>query len=150
MKKFIALVLLLTCAFCLFGCQKRTKQPFVTGNSYSDIEGLSVQIEGIYNYPDMTTIMVSWNNKSNFTFTYGNMYSIERLENGEWVDCSLKENIFTLIGYLLDVNETIDKEYRITDMYDISKPGTYRFISNCLLDMGDNKECTVWAEFIIE
>lgn len=150
MKKHIVLVLMLICTLCLSGCTNRKKQSFDVGDSYSDIEGLSVEVAALYKYPDKTTLSVSWSNKSDFTITYGNMYWIERLENGEWVDCSLKDNIFTLIGYLLNPNETINKEYILTDMYDISKTGTYRFLSTCHLDTGDQKDYTVWAEFIIE
>jgi hypothetical protein len=80
------------------------------------------------------------------------MYWIERLENGEWVDCSLQENVFLTIGYLLKANTDVSKEYTLTDMYGISIPGTYRFLSTCSVDMGDEKptECSVWSEFVVE
>ncbi len=126
------------------------KQSLSNGDSYSDVEGVFVQVEGINIYPDITSLVVLWNNMTEYRVTYGNSYSIERLENGEWVDCSLKDNIFTLIGYDLKANETVNKEYRLTDMYDVSKPGTYRFLSTCYLDMDYNKECNVWVEFIVE
>lgn len=150
MKRYILLVFALFCAVCLFSCTNRIKEPVVLGNAYSDIEGISVEIVGLYNYNDMKTLVVSWNNNTQHNVTYGEMYFIERFENGKWVDCSTKENIFTLLGYSLNTNEKVDKEYRITDMYDISNPGTYRFRSNCYLDTGNQKECSVWVEFVIE
>lgn len=126
------------------------KQALSNGDSYSDVEGVFVEIESINIYPDITSLDVLWNNSTEYSVTYGNSYLIERLENGERVDCSLKDNVFTLIGYELKANETVNKEYRLTDMYDISKSGTYRFFSTCYLDMGYNKECNVWAEFVVE
>lgn len=152
MKKLIVLVLSLIFVLCLIAYINTLpkKQSLTIGDSYSDVEGIFVEIEGINIYSDITSLSVLWNNKTVHRVTYGNNYSIERLENGEWVDCSLKDNIFTLIGYELKANETINKEYRLTDMYDISKSGTYRFRSSCHLNMGYNKECNVWAEFIVE
>lgn len=152
MKKVIVLVLSLIFVVCLVAYINTLprKQSLSNGDSHSDVEGIFVEIVGINIYPDITSLVVLWNNKTEYTATYGNTYSIERLENGEWVDCSLKDNIFTLIGYELKTNETVNKEYRLTDMYDISKSGTYRFRTTCILDKGDNKECNMWAEFIIE
>ncbi len=152
MKKLIVLVLSLVFVMCLVAYINTLpkKQSLSNGDSYSDVEGVFVEIEGINIYPDITSLVVLWNNMTEYRVTYGNSYSIERLENGEWVDCSLKDNIFTLIGYDLKANETANKEYRLTDMYDVSKSGTYRFLSTCYLDMGNNKECNVWAEFIVE
>lgn len=151
MKKLIVLVLSLAFVMCLVAYINTLpkKQSISKGDSYSDVEGVFVEIEGINIYPDITSLVVLWNNKTKHRVTYGNSYSIERLENGEWVDCSLKDNIFTLIGYDLKANETVNKEYRLSNMYDISKPGKYRFRSNCSVDMEVEKECSVWAEFVL-
>ena len=152
MKKIIILIFSLLLVFGLIGYNiiMPEKQPVSNEVINSDIEGVSVKINGIYTYSDKTTLSVKWINDTKYTLTYGEMYSIERLENGKWVDCSLKDNIFTLLGYLLEPSKTVDKEYMITDMYDISKPGKYRFLSHCTLEMPSPKECSLWAEFIIE
>lgn len=151
-KRLVVLVIILICVLSLIILNSvlPDKQAVSNNNSYSDLKGVSVEIDSMCIYPDITTLIVSWNNETNHTITYGEMYWIERLENGEWIDCSLRDNIFTLIGYQLKANEKIDKEYRLTDMYDISKSGTYRFRSNCSVDVGDRKECSVWAEFVID
>ncbi len=151
MRKFIVLVFFIACVVGLVVLNTMPNKQFVSNNvSYSDIDGIFVEIDSIRTYSDITTLVVSWNNKTEYRVTYGNSYSIERLENGKWVDCSIKKNIFTLIGYELNANETVNKEYRLTDMYDVSKPGTYRFLSTCSIDADDKKECFVWAEFIVE
>ena len=152
MKKMILLILSLFLVFGIVGYNiiKPEKQSVSSGVSNSDVEGVFVEIEGIYTYSDKTTLAVKWVNNTEFPLTYGEMYSIERLENGEWKDCSLRDNIFILLGYLLQPNETINKEYLITDRFDISKPGTYRFCADCSVDMPIPKECFVWAEFTIK
>ncbi len=151
-KRLVVFVIILICVLSLiiYNSILPDKQMVSNGILHSDIEGVFVEIDSMCIYPDITTLIVSWNNETEHTITYGEMYWIERFENGEWIDCSLTDNIFTLIGYELKANEKVDKEYRLTDMYDISKKGTYRFCSDCSVDVGDRKECSVWAEFIID
>ncbi len=156
MKKLISLILSLVCVGCVVGFivynnSLPKKYPVSNGDSHSDIEGVFVEIDCIYKYPDITSLGVTWNNQTEYTISYGEDFGIERLENGEWVDCSLKSNIFTLMGYSLNSNEKVEKEYRITDMYDISKSGTYRFLATCSrMDINEGKSYPVWAEFVIE
>ena len=119
---------------------------------YSDFAGIYVQVTDIYVDSEKATMTVSWNNETDLSVTYGEMFRIERLENGEWTDCSLNENSFIAIAYLLNSNESVSKEYNLTDMYDVSKPGTYRFHAACTV-AADNEQpspCSVWTEFIIE
>lgn len=151
-KRVVVFVLILICVLSLiiYNSVLPKKHMVSNNNSYSDLNGVFVEIDSMCVYPDITTLIVSWNNETEQTITYGEMYSIERFENGEWIDCSLKDNIFTLIGYTLKANEKVDKEYRLTDMYDVSKSGTYRFHSTCSADVGDVKEYSVWAEFVID
>lgn len=119
---------------------------------HSDFTGVYVQVLDISNDAEKATMLVSWNNETDYTVTYGEMFWIERLENGEWVDCSLAEITYLTIGYLLDSNETDKKEYTLTDKYDLSKPGTYRFCSTCSVDTGDEQPitCSLWTEFFVE
>lgn len=161
MKKLMALVLALCCVLGLGGCDKTapdyvepnfTEQPVIEGNLYSDFEGISARIGGLYVYPDKTTLTVTWINRTEHPAIYGKAYWIERLENSEWVTCALKENIFATVAYELRAGEMDNMAYTITDMYDISTPGTYRFLSTCSVDVGEEKQtdCSLWAEFIIE
>ena len=161
MKKQILLILVLAYIFAMVGCNNTT--PDITESvstelhvfnrvSHSDVVGIQLEVAHICKYADKTTLVVSWNNTTEHMVTYGKMYWIERLENGEWVDCSLNENVFPAIGYLLNANTAVQEEYILTNMYDVSIPGTYRFLSSCSVDMGDEKptECSVWSEFVVE
>ena len=161
MKKLIALVLALVFVLALVGCNKRqpeykepnfTEKQTISGNDYSDFNGISIQASGIYIFPDKTTIVITWENDTEYSVIYGEPYSIERLENGEWINCSLKDNSFSDIAYELRAKELDSKEYTLTGMYEVNEPGTYRFLSTCSVDTGEEQlaECSVWAEFRIE
>lgn len=161
MKKLIAFVLALVCVLALVGCnnsQPEYEEPnfteiqTATGNTYSDYDGISIQASGIYIYPDKTTIVINWRNDTEYSAIYGEQYSIERLENDQWVSCLIDDISLTDIDYELRAKELDSKEYTLTDMDEVSKPGTYRFLSTCIVDTGEEKptECSVWAEFTVE
>lgn len=161
MKKMIALVLALVCILGLVGCNNSqpeydepnfTEMHTASGNTYSDFEGISIQASGAYIYPDKTTIVINWSNDTECSAIYGEQYSIERLENDQWVSCLIDDNDLTDIDYELRAKELDSKEYILTDADEVIKPGTYRFLSTCNVDMGKEQstECSVWVEFIIE
>lgn len=161
MNKLIALVLAMVCVLALVGCnnsQPEYKEPNFTekqtivGNNHSDLDGLSIQASGIYIYPDKTTIVINWQNETEYTVIYGEQYSIERFENGQWVSCLIDDNSSTDIDNELRAKELDSKEYILTDTDEVIKPGTYRFLSTCIIDTGEEQstECSVWAEFTIE
>lgn len=163
MRKFLVLALILVCVLGMVGCNYKpdypeyeepdfTEKEVISSKTYSDVKGISVQASGIYIHPDKTTIVINWENETTYSVIYGEQYWIERLENGEWVSCSLKDNVFRDITYELRAKELDSKAYLLTDMYEISKSGTYRFLSTCSVDMGEEKatECSVWAEFILK
>ena len=161
MKKLMALVLAMVCVLALVGCNNSrpeyeepnfTEIQTATSDTYSDFDGISIQASGIYISPDKTTIVINWRNDTEYSVIYGEEYSIERLENGEWVSCAIKDNSFTAIAYELPAKKLDSKAYTLTGMYDVSKPGTYRFLSTCGVNTGKEKttECSVWAEFTRE
>jgi len=83
--------------------------------------------------------------------TYGEPYAIERLEGSQWVSCAKQEEtVFITIGYLLEPGKEHTKTYRISDLFDVSKPGTYRFKTTCYVAAkGKSEDCTLWAEFAV-
>ena len=161
MKKFIALVLALVCVFAFVGCNNSqpeyeepnfTEKQTIVGNNYSDFDGISIQASGIYIYPDKTTIVINWRNDTEHSAIYGEQYSIERLENDQWVSCLIDDNDLTDIDHELRAKEKDSKEYILIDSDEVIKPGTYRFLSTCIVKTGEEQliDCSVWAEFIIE
>ena len=161
MKKLIALALAMVCVLALVGCnnsQPEYEEPnfteiqTATGDTYSDFDGISIQASGIYISPDKTTITINWRNDTAYSAIYGETNSIERFENGEWVSCTLKDNSFTAIAYELPAKKLESRGYTLTCMYEVNKPGLYRFQSSCSVYAGGEQptECCVWAEFTVE
>ncbi|MBQ3543204.1 MAG: hypothetical protein IJA45_08800 [Oscillospiraceae bacterium] len=162
MKKYIAFILTLVCVLGLVACTDETKpnyvepdfteQPIITGNSHSDVDSISIQVSGVYTYPDKTTLDVYWHNKTKYSVIFSGTYWIERLENGEWVSWVLSDMTLATEEYELRPNEIKNKSYVAIEIIDISTPGTYRFRAACSVDIGGEKhtDCSLWAEFIIE
>ena len=161
MKKLIALVLAMVCVLALVGCNNSqpeyeepnfTEKQTIVGNNYSDFDGISIQTSGIYIYPDKTTIVINWTNDTEYSVFYGEQYSIDRLENDQWVSILTDNNDLTDIDHELRTKELDSKEYILSDTDESIKPGTYRFLSACSVKTGEEQstECSVWVEFIIE
>ena len=153
-KKMVATILAIVCAFAMISCHHSPTEQIdtVSNKSYSDFEGISVEISDLCISPGKTSLTVLWSNSTEYTAVYGDVYRIQRLEKDEWVDCSLGVNVFNMVGYLLTPNETADKEYDLTQQYDISQAGTYRFIADCSVETSDehSTDCSVWAEFRVQ
>ena len=161
MKKLIALVLAMVCVLALVGCNNSqpeyeapnfTEKQTIVGNYYSDFDGISIQTSGIYIYPDKTTIVINWTNDTEHSAIYGEQYSIERLENDQWVSYLTDNNDLTDIDHELCTKELDSKEYVLSDTDEVIKPGTYRFLSTCSVKTIEEQstECSVWVEFTIE
>lgn len=161
MKKLIALVLAMVCVLALVGCNNSqpeyeepnfTEKQTIVGNNYSDFDGISIQTSGIYIYPDKTTIVINWTNDTEHSAIYGEQYSIERLENDQWVSYLTDNNDLTDIDHELCTKELDSKEYVLSDTDEVIKPGTYRFLSTCSVKTSEEQstECSVWVEFTIE
>ena len=154
MKKVIALCFVFACLLCAAGCmttEKENSGPHT--NIHSDFPGVEAHVSGISTEKESATIDVTWINRTQYDVMYGEPYSIERLEGGEWVGCSKNENnAFITIGYKLSAGDEISKKYRISDLFDVSVPGTYRFKSSCAVYAGGERSqiCHVWTEFTLE
>ena len=128
------------------------EKQIAAGNNDSDFNGISIQASGIYIYPDKTTIVIHWKNDTEYSAIYGEQYSIERLENDQWANCLKEDHSVVDIDHELRAKELDRKEYILTCMDEGINPGTYRFLSTCIVDTGEEQsaECSVRVEFIIE
>lgn len=161
MKKCIMLFLVVL-VFTLSACTnlpKPSKQEsdytakdVINSDSHSDLEGIRLQISGIVTDTNGATLVVNWSNDTEHTVAYEKEIRIERYENGEWKSCSVGESVFDAIAGDLRPHESDAKEYVLSDVDELSAPGTYRFYSACYVDTenGQNSSYSVWAEFIVE
>lgn len=166
MKKVMIVIVLIVAALFIFAYLTRsntqpeqeepnyTEVQTIVSNSYSDIKNISIQASGIYKYPDKTTLVINWENNTEHSITYTDAYQIERLENGQWVCCAPQDPTSSLTianAHELSANELDAYGYILSETCDISKPGTYRFLTTCTINAGEEKTvCSLWAEFIIE
>lgn len=153
MKKIFTFLLTAALLLSLAGCRQdpQATTPVVTpGPTQSGSDGLSVSIDRLD--PEEGTLVVKWSNQTPYEALYGSSFSIERLEGEKWVSCQICEHlVFDLVGYPLQAGQTLDRSYRLTGIFDVSSPGTYRFLTTCFLyDKGYyTTEYTLTAEFAV-
>ncbi len=122
------------------------------GESYSDYAGITARIKNIESNGTDTYMEVEWNNETKHETMYGEFYGIEREIDGEWKSCLKNSNLsYNDVGYLLLASRKQEKGYNITDSFDISEEGKYRFRSYLFVyENGRGAKsiwCNVYAEF---
>ena len=163
MKRLLAIVM--TCAILLglAGCQSsvlKLNDPsyaplaMTPGEAHSSYDGISVQIDSLNWHKEeaKTTMVVVWDNDSGYDAIYGAAYEIERLDGEEWVSCAIPEDLsFIEIAYELKAGRKQNEEYILTNTYDVSSPGTYRFKAECYVHDNSEKstKCDLVAEFTV-
>lgn len=165
MKRIIALVLSVLLLGMLTACNqnvgrhaegiiKADKATIEIGKTHTTFEGLEIQIVNAIWNDEETKLDINWINKTGYDVVYGSSYNIERENNGEWSSCVTIENLaFNSIGYELKSGATQKKTYALTDIFDISQNGKYRFTTDCFVydkgRGGESTECELWVEFIV-
>ena len=163
MKKILAILLAGVLLLGLVGCQESNPKlndpsfaplTMTSGEATSNYDGIEIQIDSLNWHKDekKTTLVVVWNNQTKYEVTYGASFAIERLDGDKWVNCAIPdEPTFIAIGYLLPAGKLKNETYNLTDLFDVSSPGTYRFKTDCFVP--DNAEkstkCELVAEFTV-
>lgn len=154
MKRLCVFLLAVGLLLSLVGCHKDGPLVMEVGQSDTDFEGVEVQIVSLdwSETENKTTLVVEWINHSKYEITYGEPYSIERLDGGEWVSCAIAENLaFEMPAYPLAAGKKTKKTYVLTNIFDISSPGHYRFKTDCYVEEAPAKstKCELVAEFVV-
>lgn len=154
-KRSLCVLLGVVFLLCFAGCNQKVSEEDLGGfteKETTEIDGISVSASMIKAYSDKTVIDINWHNDTDYPAMYGETYWIQRLENGEWVSCAISEPIFATIAFELPPKEYSYKSYTVSDLYDVSQSGTYRFVSTCTVNTGEEKSqtCSVSCEFVIE
>ncbi len=123
---------------------------------YTDHEGVYITVKSIdTNAGGHKVFNIVWHNETENEVLYGEHYSIKYLDGNEWIDVMLTDTdpdtvyTFTDIGYILSSQSTAHKSYS-TQLFDISKNGTYRLIMPFSVDEGGYKQYKTWIEFDID
>ena len=163
MKKILAILLAGVLLLGLVGCQEsdpKLNDPsfaplkMTPGEATSSYDGIEIQIDSLNWHKDekKTTLVVAWNNQTKYEVTYGASFAIERLDGDKWVNCAIPdEPTFIAIGYLLPAGKLKNETYNLTDLFDVSSPGTYRFKTDCYVPDKAEKstKCELVAEFTV-
>ncbi len=136
---------------------QKPKQKFkvTKGEIYSDFGGIKIKIKEINLGVAKPNIIVDWVNKTVYEVIYGESYAIERYENGKWVSCQKAsgEPTFHAIGIVLKPNTTQEKTYSFDGVFDVSKEGKYRIITDCYVYNNGREfkaqKCNLLAEFTV-
>ena len=165
MKRIIALVLSVLLLGMLTACNqnvgrhadgiiKADKATIEIGKTHTDFEGMNIQIVNVVWNDEETKLDVKWNNETSYNVVYGEYYKIEKEINGKWESCVTLDNLaFNDIGYELRSKSSQKQTYNLTDMFDISENGKYRFATDCsVYENGrgaGSTECEMWVEFTV-
>ena len=148
MKKVISLVLsLITLLFCLVGCNNSKEIVLTDEDIHTDYAGVYLSLSSVDDSGEHKNLNVVWHNETFKEVTYGEGYNIEYLEDGEWKSVLKGEHIVMSIGYLLKAKQTNEKSYS-TELFDLSKDGMYRLISD--FSLGDGKMYNTWVTFEVK
>ncbi|MBE6713587.1 MAG: hypothetical protein E7580_08810 [Ruminococcaceae bacterium] len=165
MKRVAGIVLCFLILTGLCSCQTEVQKPALVrfnldkasieaGAVHTDFEGMEIRIVNAVWNDDEIRLDINWTNGTEYDALFGESYAIERKENGEWISCVTIENLaFNLVGYELRSGATQKKSYELTDVFDISENGSYRFSSDCFIYEkgrgGESTKCRLSAEFSV-
>ena len=165
MKRVISALLSFLLLGCLTACDQGVGQSkngniqsgtlgAANGETHTDFDGVSIRILNLAEDEGKPQLNISWVNETPYEVVYGESYDVEREQNGKWTSCAINgELYFTAIGYELGRKATQTKTYNLSNSFDISENGKYRFVTDCsVYDKGcggERTKCKLWAEFTV-
>lgn len=168
MKKWITLILALTCVFALAGCRKGAAYETNSG-ARSENAQLGQESEPIPDAPEATwgvtltaenvtstglTLVISHSGDApDGELDTGSPYWVEKWQDDAWV--SLEdgaERVWTMEAWLIPVNDSREHEVKWENLYGELPVGQYRIGKEIMLfrGTGDYDEQNYYAEFVIE
>lgn len=125
MKKILALLLILSCAFTLVGCS-----PSITltdCDPHTDYQHAYIVVAGIEATDRGTMLIVSWHNDTGYSLGYGLGYDIQYHSGDEWVSVRVTDFAIPEIWCMLDSGESGMQKYN-TKYFCTLLPGEYRIV----------------------
>lgn len=148
MKKTLSLILaLITILFCLVGCNNSKDIVLTDEDIHTDYAGVYLTLSSVDSSGEHKKLNAVWHNETFKEVIYGEGYKIEYLENDEWISVLNGEHIVSSIANILKAKDTQEKTYS-TELFDLSKEGTYRLISD--FSLGDGKTYNTWVTFEVK
>lgn len=150
-RKLLTILLCGIMAFSITGCGNSKNEFDVGGKSNIEVIKRDVSLslkEGTLKNTGATFIL---KNDSNIDIQYGNPFSLEIKQNGEWHEINVELN-FTMPSYVLKPNESKEFNINFENTYGKLSAGEYRFIKSIDIEKEDGTYETFYvaAEFIID
>ncbi len=143
----LCLPIFTSCAASLPGIGNKTSsdselelRPPEDSSIHTELEGIYLTLESLTD----TSVSVIWHNDTDKEVTFGEWYSIELWQDGEWVNMLKDELIVPEIALLLMPHGEHSKTYS-TKPFDLSKQGLYRL--RCEFYPGNGERKNTWVEF---
>lgn len=160
-KRFIPAALAVLLALSMAGCaasnyrladDSAATSALSPGATHTDAEGVGIEIQNVIRDGEEVSLEILWHNDTAHDVTFGAAFTVERQVGGQWQDCSKADTYFIEIACVLPAKGEYLKEYTLSEIYDISQPGKYRFRTSCHVPTGEDgtQNCQVWAEFTVE
>lgn len=152
--RIISVILALALLFALPGCdilQPGETTPQISATSGSSYDGVSVTLSAVNRTATDTTLRINWKNETEHGVMYGEVFGLQQLKDGQWVDCQTKpDTAFFTVGYVLNSGESLTRGYSLAWRYGNPEPGTYRFNTSChVYDTAEGTACNLWVEFTL-
>ena len=100
--------------------------------------------------PGSALISIDWKNNSDSNIYLTDVYSVEAMDNGEWIECNKTETDFPLVLFAIAPGESAEKHYPIDTMYELSYYGNYRvFLEYVTIEEDKTESHYALIEFFI-
>ena len=116
-------------------------------------EKIALNIEFSLEYDSVTPVLksyeisdgsaaigVNWINNSDGNIYLTDYYTVEALNNGEWVECERTDDEFPLSVFSVAPGGTANKHYTIDSKYELNYYGNYRVYLEYAVNIGDETE----------
>lgn len=94
-------------------------------------------------------LQVLWKNNAEVSVLYGEPYDIQHQRDGQWVSCAVTDPVFLTIGYMLQPGQSRWEQYSPGTIFDMTRPGNYRFVASCQLQKQEREDLQLFAEFTL-
>lgn len=150
-KRIVLFIMVAAMLLSMPACGEELPQVTPAGENGTSFAGIGVAVTDIEYQENEIVLEIQWRNETQYSAMYGEMFGLQRLNNGQWVNCEMNEDCgFITIGYMLKPGETVTKFYKLQWIFGELEPGAYRFVTSCAVSVEDRSEtCKLWAEFYL-
>lgn len=112
----------------------------------SDREDVSIEVVSFKADSKTLKLTVRWSNDSTDTLDFSEPFAIFLKQGSNW-DKVETNTVWTMPAYPVLPDQKRDKEYTLTNCFDFTEKGTYRFCTEYNFEKNKSKDYSVWVDF---